>query len=75
MPHQQDFTLIFSHEHYQSATRKERLLAEMRTDPETFTVKVSSNSIDVEKRTDEIAQALEEFPDLREMMDRLGKRL
>ncbi|KAI8146929.1 hypothetical protein BJV82DRAFT_597077 [Fennellomyces sp. T-0311] len=53
------------------ATRKERLLAEMRTDPETFTVKVPSDSVDVEKRTDEIAQTLDEFPDLREMMDRL----
>ncbi|KAI7857688.1 hypothetical protein BDC45DRAFT_603252 [Circinella umbellata] len=56
------------------ATRKERLLAEMRTDPNTFLTQLpdtNTNQFDVEKKTDEIAQILDEFPDLREMMDNL----
>ncbi|KAI9258932.1 hypothetical protein BDA99DRAFT_514559 [Phascolomyces articulosus] len=54
------------------ATRNERLLAEMRTDADTFLNQVPDTiEFDVEKKTDEIAQTLSEFPDLREMMDRL----
>ncbi|KAI9498685.1 hypothetical protein BDB00DRAFT_799112 [Zychaea mexicana] len=54
------------------ATRKERLLAEMRTDPDTFLTQVPGPVIDdVEKKTDEIALILEESPELRDMMDRL----
>ncbi|KAG2216626.1 hypothetical protein INT45_001832 [Circinella minor] len=56
------------------ATRKERLLAEMRTDPNTFLTQLpdtDTNEFDVEKKTDEIAHILDEFPDLREMMDNL----
>ena len=47
----------------------------MRTDPDTFLTQVhntNANEFDVEKKTDEIAQILDEFPDLREMMDTLG---
>lgn len=63
-----------------SANRKDALLAEMRTNPDTFLKEPEASTSedkqelqkDVEKRTDEIAKLLEEYPELRDMMDRLG---
>ncbi|KAL1929435.1 hypothetical protein VTP01DRAFT_1573 [Rhizomucor pusillus] len=61
------------------ANRKDALLAEVRTNPDTFLKEPEASTSedkqelqkDVEKRTDEIAKLLEEYPELRDMMDRL----
>lgn len=63
-----------------SATRKERLLAEMGANPDTFLKpaeaeekKDSAFEVDIEQRTDTISALLEAEPELRAMMDKLGK--
>ncbi|ORZ00551.1 hypothetical protein BCR43DRAFT_485404 [Syncephalastrum racemosum] len=60
------------------ATRKERLLAEMSADPDTFLKpteaekkKDATFEMDVEKSTDTISALLEAEPELRAMMDKL----
>ncbi|KAI9316510.1 hypothetical protein BX666DRAFT_2028039 [Dichotomocladium elegans] len=61
------------------ATRKEQQLAEMRANPETFLkdcvpADLDSSTLDLfdaDKRTEDISKLLEEYPELREMMDRL----
>lgn len=55
-----------------SASRKEALMAEMIENPDTFLKDPGHLEDDIEKRTDEIAGLLETYPELREMMDRLG---
>ena len=62
-----------------SANRKDQLLAEMRSNEDTFLNDVNDTKdmeqFDAEKRTEEIAKLLDEYPELREMMDNLGKDL
>lgn len=62
-----------------SASRKDQLLAEMRSNEDTFLKDVKDakdmERFDAEERTEEIAKLLEEYPELRQMMDELGKYL
>lgn len=62
-----------------SASRKDQLLAEMRSNEDTFLKDVKDvkdakdmERFDAEERTEEIAKLLEEYPELRQMMDELG---
>ncbi|KAI7877935.1 hypothetical protein K492DRAFT_238885 [Lichtheimia hyalospora FSU 10163] len=57
------------------ANRKDQLLAEMRSNEDTFLNDVNDTKdmeqFDAEKRTEEIAKLLDEYSELREMMDNL----
>ncbi|CDS09335.1 hypothetical protein LRAMOSA10695 [Lichtheimia ramosa] len=57
------------------ASRKDQLLAEMRSNKDTFLNDIKDSKdmegFDAEERTEEIAKLLEEYPDLRQMMDKL----
>ncbi|KAI9316036.1 hypothetical protein BX666DRAFT_2028268 [Dichotomocladium elegans] len=61
------------------ATRKENLLAKMRTDPNTFLQEPKESKIlntfvasfNIDDYTDEIAKLLDDMPDLREVMNEL----
>ena len=72
-----------------SATRKESLLAKMRTNPNTYlqdpakdltgdekklkVLKTFNAGFSIDSYTEEIARLLDEYPEMREMMNDLGK--
>ncbi|KAI8094863.1 uncharacterized protein B0P05DRAFT_523726 [Gilbertella persicaria] len=63
------------------ATRKDALIAKMQNNPDTYlkepdtkdtkVLETFNASFDIKEYTDEIAQLLEEYPNLRDMMDKL----
>lgn len=76
---------------FTSASRKEALIAKMQTNENTYLIDPASQvkdqeqerkvletfntSFKIEEYTDEIAQLLNDYPSLREMMDKLGKNI
>jgi flagellar biosynthesis/type III secretory pathway chaperone len=66
-----------------SASRKEGLIAKMQTNENTYlkepeeskVLSTFNSSFNIEEYTDEIAQLLNDYPDLRDIMDKLGNKI